>query len=101
MPKKNQPHTLVVGGTRGIGRAVTQALVEAGHTVSVVGRRAVAPGWPKSVRVWQADLAQVDSLSELLAEILEVNGKLQSLVFLQRFRGEGDSWQGELDVSLN
>jgi NAD(P)-dependent dehydrogenase (short-subunit alcohol dehydrogenase family) len=101
MPKKNQPHTLLVGGTRGIGRAVIEAFVEAGHVVSVIGRRAVAPGWPKSVRVWQADLAQAGSLPPLLAEILKVNGPLQSLVFLQRFRGEGDSWQGELEVSLN
>jgi len=101
MAKKNQPHTLVVGGTRGIGRAVMEALVEAGHKVSVIGRRPVATGWPKSVRVWQADLAQAGSLPPLLSEILKVNGPLQSLVFLQRFRGEGDSWQGEMEVSLN
>lgn len=101
MAKKNQPHTLVVGGTRGIGRAVTEALVSAGHVVSVVGRRAVASGGPESMRVWQADLTQAESLPPLLAEILKVNGSLQSLVFLQRFRGTGDSWQGELDVSLS
>lgn len=100
MPEKNQPHTLIVGGTRGIGRAVMEALVAAGHRVSVIGRRAAAKGWPKSVRVWQADLAQFQSLPALLAEISRTNGLLQSVVFLQRFRGAGDPWQGELDVSL-
>ncbi len=100
MQKKIRPHTLIVGGTRGIGRAVMQALAAAGHRVSVIGRRAAAKGWPKSVRVWPADLARLESLPALVADIVRTNGRLQSIVFLQRFRGEGDPWQGELDVSL-
>ena len=43
---------------------------------------------------------QAESLPPLFADILTVNGPLQSLVFLQRFRGTGDSWQGEIEVSL-
>src|SRR2546426_4476463 len=100
MSKRNQPHTLVVGGTRGIGRAVTEALVETGHFVSVIGRSAGSGTWPKAVRVWQADLSQIESLSEVVTQILRANGPLQSIVFLQRFRGNGDSWQGEINVSL-
>ena len=101
MPNKNQPHTLAVGGTSGIGRAVVEALVEAGHKVSAIGLGTVARGWPGSVRVWDADLARTGLLPALLAEILKSNGPLQSLVFVQRYRGTGDPWQGELDVSLN
>jgi NAD(P)-dependent dehydrogenase (short-subunit alcohol dehydrogenase family) len=101
MPKKNQSHTLVVGGTSGIGRAVVETLVTSNHKVSVIGLGPVAKGWPKSARVWEADLVRTASLPPVLTEILKVNGPLQSLVFLQRYRGKGDSWQGEFDVSLN
>ncbi|HWX22502.1 MAG TPA: SDR family oxidoreductase [Candidatus Binatia bacterium] len=100
MPRRNSPHTLVVGGTRGIGREVVVAFADAGHVVSVVGQHDTGDGWPKQVRVWRTDLARAAALPGLVQEIFKVNGPFQSLVFLQRFRGEGDSWQRELDVSL-
>jgi NAD(P)-dependent dehydrogenase (short-subunit alcohol dehydrogenase family) len=101
MRRKNQPHTLVVGGTRGIGRAVVEAFADAGHRVSAIGRRTVSRAWAKnSTRVWQADLADTTNLEPLIAEILRTNGLLQSVIFLQRFRGDGDPWHGELEVSL-
>jgi NAD(P)-dependent dehydrogenase (short-subunit alcohol dehydrogenase family) len=96
--KKN--HTLIVGGTRGIGRAIAFTMANAGHIVSVIARKAVMANRPKVVRLWSADLARPDSLPKTVAEILRVNGPLQSLIFLQRFRGEGEPWQSELDVSL-
>ena len=46
------------------------------------------------------DLADKAALLAALAEALKQNGRLTNLVFLQRYRGEGDAWQGELDVSL-
>ena len=97
---KKRPHTLVVGGTRGIGRAVALAMAHAGHAVSVIGRQGEMAGRPKAVRVWRADLSKFETLSRVAADILRVNGPLQSLVLVQRFRGEGDPWQSELDVSL-
>lgn len=46
------------------------------------------------------DLADKAALLAALAEALKQNGRLTNLIFLQRYRGEGDVWQGELDVSL-
>src|ERR1041384_2424461 len=101
MAKPNSPHTLVVGGTRGIGRAVAETLAEAGHVVSIVGRSAPAAAWPKPPRFWQADLGKPETFPGLVSRILKANGPLQSVAFLQRFRGDGDPWEGELKVSLS
>lgn len=46
------------------------------------------------------ELADKAAVLAALALALRQNGRLTNLVFLQRFRGEGDAWQGELDVSL-
>ena len=94
---KPKAHTLVVGGTRGIGREVVRQFVRAGHSVTVMGRRVSEEA---SVSSHAVDLADKAALQAALAEVLKQNGRLTNLVFLQRYRGEGDAWQGELDVSL-
>lgn len=95
-------HTLIVGGTRGIGRALVRTLAEKSHILSVIGRR--PPSETDThipiVHYWVANLLDWDRLSEALAEIIDQNGKLNSLVFFQRYRGEGDDWIGEIQTSL-
>lgn len=93
-------HTLVVGGTRGIGRAVVRRFAADGGAVSVIGRREAEETSLPNVRQWPVDLADGESLPGLVAEIAAANGPLRNIVLLQRFRGDGDAWQGELDVSL-
>ena len=80
--------TLVVGGTRGIGRAVARTLAKEGHAVTVIGRREPARRLPK-VRYQIADV-----LNRVRV------GRQDNLVFCQRYRGEGDAWQGEFETSL-
>lgn len=93
-------HTLVVGGTRGIGRAVTRRFAKAGGAVSVLGRTSPPERELPNVRHWAADLAAAAELPAVLSRAVEASGALDNLVVLHRFRGEGDPWQGELDVSL-
>jgi NAD(P)-dependent dehydrogenase (short-subunit alcohol dehydrogenase family) len=95
-------HSLIIGGTRGIGRAVTRAFAAAGHTVSVIGRRAPndADRDQPSVRYWTADLVDKEARNRALQEVMESAGKLNHLVFLQRFRGQGDPWVGEMETTL-
>ncbi|MFA6542821.1 MAG: SDR family oxidoreductase [Limisphaerales bacterium] len=94
---KTKVHTLVVGGTRGIGREVVKFFLHAGHGVTVLGRRKSeeAGVWSQSV-----NLADKSALLHALAGAVRQNGRLTNLIFLQRFRGEGDEWEGELNVSL-
>jgi hypothetical protein len=93
-------HTLVVGGTRGIGRAVVRRFAADGGVVSVIGRREAEESRLPNVRLCPVELAETESLPAHVAEIVATNGPLRNVVLLQRFRGDGNAWQGELDVSL-
>ena len=95
MPK----HSIIVGGTKGVGREVAELFATAGQSVTVVGRSAVAmPG--SQIEGISGDLEEVDSLLGTINRRIEKCGKISSLVFLQRYRGNGDSWAGELAVSM-
>ncbi|MGB7542993.1 MAG: SDR family oxidoreductase [Burkholderiales bacterium] len=98
---KKARHTLLVGATRGIGRAVARAFAGEGHKVSVIGRRAAAaadaaPG----LRHWAVDLTDSKARARVLERIVRERGRLTHLVFMQRYRGDGDAWEGELATSL-
>lgn len=95
-------HSLIIGGTRGIGRALAKLLSADGHRVSVIGRRAPAESDKSitNVRHWIVDLSDKDGLNAALDEIVKENGPLTSLSFLQRYRGQGDNWAGEIETSL-
>lgn len=95
-------HTLVIGGTRGLGREIVKLFDSENHHVSVVGRREPIKedlDIPNA-RYYLADFADQVQLKNTLESIVQEQGKLNYLVFCQRYRGEGDTWQGELDVSL-
>ena len=102
MNKTGSAHSLVFGGTRGIGRALVKVFAEAAHTVSAIGRRRPADQDQVAgqVRYWAVDLADHPRLPATLNEIVREHGKLNNVVFLQRYRGNEDHWKRELDVSL-
>lgn len=95
-------HTLVIGGTRGLGREVVKQLGRAGHKMSIIGRREppVADRDMPGATYYQTDLADHASLQSTLSGILVSHGKLSYLVFCQRYRGTGDDWTGEIDITL-
>jgi len=96
------PHSLVVGGTKGLGLALVRTLAAEGHLVSVIGRRLPndAQEQHASVQFWQADLLDLPNLHATLAEIVQQRGPLNYLLFAQRYRDAGDTWEGELATSL-
>lgn len=99
----NTPHTVVVGGTRGIGRALVHLLRGRGHALTVVARRVPEPIEPAltAVRYVAADLAEPEKLWAHLRASVEAQGALSALVFVQRYRGSGDPWTGEMQTSLS
>ena len=95
-------HTLIVGGTRGSGRALVKLLSENNHVLSVIGRRPPSETDRKlsDVHFWLLNLSDEKRLSKVCTEIIKQNGKLDNLVFFQRYRGEGNDWKGEMEISL-
>lgn len=60
---------LVTGGNRGIGRAIAEAFLEAGHRVAVTARSGEGPEGSLTVRADVTDTASVDAaFSEIEAE---------------------------------
>ncbi|MCP4265449.1 MAG: SDR family oxidoreductase [Candidatus Brocadiaceae bacterium] len=103
MPKRSckKRHTLVVGGTRGIGRAIVKKLHDENYVVSVISKN-----YPQekikisNVDYWEADITGEDEIADALKEIVKKNKKLNNLVLCQQFRGEGDSWEGHIETHL-
>lgn len=99
-------HFLVIGGTRGSGRELVRRLSQARHTVSLLGRpaepEAVAedePPWP-GVFFHPADLCDLEAVRAAVAASVQHHGQLTYLILYQRYRGQGNAWDGELQVSL-
>ena len=93
-------HTLVVGGTKGAGRTFASRVATAGHHVSVLGRTTPAGAGMPLTRHWAVDVADRAALDAALGEVWREQGAPTSVVLFQRYRGEGDTWAGELATAL-
>lgn len=102
MSTPSSQHALVVGGTRGIGLAVTRAFLDAGHKVTALGRRAPEDAaFERPGASFQAmDLREVDAIEAGLEAMAARVGVPDAAVFLQRYRGDEDAWNAELSISL-
>lgn len=99
----NKKHALIIGGTRGIGRALVQSMAREGYVVSVIGRKipSVEKHLSNDTKYWSVDLHNRKKLSSILSEIIHKNGLLTNLICLQRYRDNGDDWTGEIEITLS
>lgn len=95
-------HTIIFGGTKGIGRVLAQSLAGDGEHVTVLGRSGatcdLAAG--SYTRGYSVDFLQPAAVKETLNRVADERPAPNHLVFCQRFRGEGDRWEGEWQASL-
>ena len=92
---------VIVGGTKGLGREVAERFLARGHAVTVVSRqRPAALKNDPRLRHVAVDLETLRDASAVVIPAVSGAGPIQYLVFCQRYRGEGDPWQGEFQVSL-
>jgi len=72
---------LVTGGARGVGRGITERLLDAGATVAVCGRSTPDEGaLPDGVVFVAADVRDPDSVAALVDEVVERLGRLDVAV---------------------
>src|SRR3990167_7306118 len=97
-----QTHALIIGGTRGLGKAVVNRLREKNYLCSVMARSLpIDIQNDSNILYLEADLHEQDICLERLKETIRARGKINYLIFLQRYRGAGDCWAGELDITLH
>jgi NAD(P)-dependent dehydrogenase (short-subunit alcohol dehydrogenase family) len=91
-------HVLVVGGSKGLGREVANKFHEQGYNVTVLSRSPLVAG--TELNHVAADLETMTSSEAVVQDVLRIGGNIRYLIFCQRYRGAGDPWQGEIQVSL-
>src|SRR5262245_17685161 len=95
-------HSVIIGGTKGLGRVVARQLAKRGDVVSVLGRNGIPAVDLEhgSIHSYQADITDERALLPVLDKAVANGGKLSYCVFLQRYRGTDDPWFGELQTTL-
>ena len=95
-------HVVILGGSSPLGLACAHAFASSGKFVSIVCSPASAELdlQTDKIRVYQYDLERLDSLLDFFSQLRSERGEVTSLVFFQRYRGNGDLWGGEYSVSL-
>lgn len=93
--------SVIVGGTRGIGLALASRWSQDGQQLFIVSRNVPTKEnqLPHATYV-SMDLTETKMLPSKVADLAQAAGAINHLVFFQRYRGEGDTWDGELAVSL-
>ena len=95
-------HTLLIGGTKGLGRVVARQLAQRGDSVSVFGRTemSVADQTTGLTDSYQVDINDSTAVTAAVAALVAKRGPLNYCVFLQRYRGKDDDWVGEIQTTL-
>lgn len=99
----NTKHNIIVGGTRGIACALVHNLPEEEHVLSIIGSKPTEDAHLSihNAHYWTVDLLDRKRLISVLIEIIQQNGKLNHLIGLQRYRGEGDDWVEDIETTTS
>jgi len=76
----DQRRVWITGGSRGIGRGLVEAFVEAGYAVFTCARRTPSQALPEGVGFVAADLRQADQVEDALSACVDWLGGLDLLI---------------------
>lgn len=94
-------HIIIIGGTKGLGKAFVDAIRHDYVHVSVLAR--TVPTELKAagnVHFIQADVTHSLSLKSAIDRAVRNGGKIKSVVFFQQYRGTEKRWEGKLASTL-
>ncbi|MCI2255370.1 SDR family oxidoreductase [Domibacillus sp. PGB-M46] len=96
-------HILITGGSKGIGRAIAEVLIQEGANVSIAARGIEALQQTKeelggSVSVLQADLLKANEREALIASFIEQHGTID--VLINNAGGSNGGKAAETDMDL-
>lgn len=94
---------VVVGGTKGLGRLIADRFLNQGVKVTVLSRHKPDECSVSShfchVAVDLGTLHEVEAV-EVAHMLFKQAGPVRYLIFCQRYRGQGDAWSGEIQLTL-
>lgn len=94
-------HSIIFGGTKGLGRVVVRQFAKRGDKVTILGRSDIqADEKMGDVQYFKCDMTEKDLLINTLEEVIKIRGKVNYCVFLQRYRGKENDWDGEFQTTL-
>ena len=85
--------TIIVGGSKGIGKAIYLNLIKQKKTVVVISR-----SLKKSKNFINLDLSDQDSIEREIKKKIKKKFRVKSLIFCQRYRG--DDLYGHFEIGL-
>lgn len=94
-------NAVIIGGTKGSGRVFAERLAASGCRVCVLGRSRPDDLIARGVDFFETNLEDERSVRQSAERIAAEFSPVHILGFFQRYRGEGDVWAGEFQVTLN
>ena len=92
-------HLIVIGGTKGLGRAFIESLDFDHHTITVIAR-SLPVTLPSGVRYLVADVGNGDALRTALTQAVAEGGAINRMALFQQFRGSASAWEGKIAINL-
>ncbi len=95
-------HLIIIGGTKGIGRAFRNLVLKNYRCITVVARSRPIdlPADNVPFNFVSVDVRNTRALKNCLSQAVAEKGPITGLALFQRYRGQKDSWEGNLSVSL-
>ena len=95
-------HSVIIGGTKGLGKVIARQFSVRGDTVSVIGRTELPTGTldVRNIHLYKADINDPQAIVIASDALVKESGKANYCVFLQRYRGKDDDWMGEFQTTL-
>jgi len=101
--RSNSLVTIVVGGMHGIGKNTARMFYRAGHNVIIVDKQPPPEGENECLysSSFQADLTQIDSISDVITKVSDNVCHISNLIFTTRYRGHEDkAWDEQIILEL-